>query len=163
MSEANDPVHPETDPLETIYIPDKRAHLKGKRQVQMYTLKPWPNEVRTSFKLPADPYDKSLSEDQLREVAAYLRKMGVFFYRDHHNGEAVLVQPNDADTTPITERQGFLAYKQSCLLEDGTLEVAGWDNPSQKIVRKYGDDRGWMHFNQSVHIVELDAHTVKTG
>jgi len=130
------------------------GHLAGKFQVQMYAVRPWDQKMRQEFKLPGDPYEGD------REAIEYLRELGVVFYRDQDHADAVLIQPDDEDQTPITERRGWLGYKVSCVLMKGTREIADWDKPDERHIRKYGDAKAWVHWNVACHVQELDEQKV---
>ena len=107
--------------------------------VQMYSRKEFDPETRTKFELPADPYS---SED----AVAYLKDLGVFYYRDQAHGEGVIIQPDDVDN-PIEDTGNFLAFYSEVDLTD-TGVPAAWDNASREIVSKNGDDKAWLFFNR---------------
>ena len=131
-------------------------------QVQIYSVRPFDVSVRKSFSLSGDPYRDSPAGKQARE---YLMSLGVIFYRDEKNSPNGLVfQPADDDTSIITDRNGFDAWKYTVdLMEIGVREKkplwpgvpATWKRPSPKIIDKNGDPLAWLHWNIRVHILRI--------
>ena len=137
-------------------------------QCQMYSLKPFDKKLRTEFVLPHDPY--STYEEDVLVATEYLRSLGVFFFRDEINPEAIIIEHG---SPVMTERSGFLAYYSAVELEfnldrQGAEEftdigVAPWDRPSAEIIKKNGDDRAWLSFNQTVTIMKVELTRITRG
>lgn len=145
-------------------------------QCQMYSLKEFPIELRTQFRLPTYPYDED--EDKAKISREYLRQYGVFFFRDDEHGHGVIIPPvNDPD---IEERSGFIAYRSMCELDFDISEfaddewqeiydsfenvgVTGWEKPTKEYIAKKGDDRAWLEFNRQVMIVTFNDEMVRLG
>lgn len=124
---------------------------------QMYSVRPLDVKVRKDFVLKGDPY-RHQTDAGARDAVEFLRSLGVVFWRDEFTPTGLLIQPDDADPTPVSERAGWLGYKSSLMLEtDGKtfIRIAAWERPSPQIVRKNGDDRAWIEFNKPFNIVEM--------
>ena len=120
-------------------------------QIQFYAKTELDTELRTTFKLPADPYTDDSGVD-------YLRQLGVIFYRDADHAEGIVIQPADSDD-PIEQTGGFLAhYSEVELSGEGTPVT--WEKPTSDIVTKRGDDLAWRLFNQQRIVEKFDSLAV---
>ena len=129
---------------------------------QMYSLKELPREIRGTFAMPADPYMHSALPAGV-EALEILRKLGVVFYRDEFTSEGLLLQPEDGDPTPMSERSGFLAYKSSLRLETDEktyLRISSWPKPTQEYVEKKGDAFAWIEWNRPYNVVSMQPEAV---
>lgn len=147
-------------------------------QCQMYHLKPLDKSIRTEFRLPFNPY---FDDEDGEEAIEYLRGLGVFFYRDEENSEGILITPHPhyCDGTgvrvevPVEDWGGFLAYKSACDLnfdlesqeedEFEDIEVVTWERPKREYVKKWGDDRAWLNWNEQLQIVRVEPVRVVTS
>jgi len=131
-------------------------------RVQVYGLRPFEDDQRTTFSLPGDPYQDSPAGEAARE---HLKSLGVVFYRDQFHGEGVLIQPDDGGDL-LEDRVGFLAFKNSATLETDNktfIRIAGWPKPRPKYVKAKGDDRCWHIWNQQQFIRELTPTRITAG
>ena len=128
---------------------------------QMFSIKPLPRELRCTFELPEDPYD---SNEELSDKACdYLRELGIFFYRDESCIFGIVIQLDDGDTEPITDRIGFFGYKQLVNLHPRRFTPVEWEKPSKEQVAKEGDAKAWLIFNEKRLIYGVTESAVKSG
>ena len=73
----------------------------------------------------------------------------------------MLIQPNDRDETPIYERESFKAFKSLVDLDDEVFTVLPWARPTQEKIRKEGDDRAWLLFNQERFVSRLNESQIE--
>jgi len=129
-----------------------REWYEDKVQAQMYSLRELPADLRTSFKLPGNPYhaDAPDVDDAQRqrgeEAVEYLKSFGIFFWRDQNHSHAVLIEPHDGGDA-IEDRTGFKGFKAAVILARKNLAVVPWEKPTAKIVAERGDDRAWLEWN----------------
>ena len=137
-------------------------------QAQLYSIPKLAQGLRTSFRLPADPYDvpdehwSDLDAGGNEAAVAYLRDLGVIFWRDEYNGTGIMIQPDD-DGPVLPERRHFAAHRHALVLSSLTGEPTAWPPPKtwdnrQKHARyckRKGDDRAWLSFNREVTIIQM--------
>ena len=117
---------------------------------QMYSMSEFDEELRTSFQLPADPY-------QSDEGVNYLKDLGVFFYRDQEHGAGIIIQQGDE---PVESTGNFLSYYFDVSIgPDGTPN--SWSQPSQDIIAKNGDDKSWLFFNKQRVVHSFDHFAIR--
>ena len=128
-------------------------------QFSVYSLKPFPQEIRSTFAMPGNPYSVKEKGDEARE---FFRRLGGFFYRDQDNARAVIIEPNDGDI-PILDRTGFNAFHIRGILNRQTMEIGQWDDPrsinmkadQEKYKEKHGDLKSWMIWNKEGVVVSV--------
>lgn len=118
---------------------------------QMYSRKEFDLKLRTEFQLPADPYS---SED----AVAYLKDLGVIYYRDQAHGEGVIIQPDDVEER-IEDTGNFLTfYSEIELTPEGS--PAPWRKASPEIISRNGDDKAWLLFNSHRIIQRFNSFSI---
>ena len=131
--------------------------------IQMYGLKKLDQHVRKTFNLPCSPYDEDNSQALL-----YLQNLGIVFFRDEVHPRAILIEPSEGG--PIQERRGFQGFKFMAKCDDdGTYTPQQWVDDDvdpdalgyNDYVKKYGDDRSWLWWNESTHIVRITKSFVR--
>jgi len=134
------------------------TQVAGKLSVQMYALSEIPLLVRVSFELPGDPYDKSkpISDRGIE----YLKKLGVFFYRDELHQHGVVIEPDESES-PILQRLNFQAYYYQGTLDFDTLKVSEWATVDDAIVSKKGDDKAWLKWGEPTNVLEFDSLSLR--
>ena len=130
-----------------------KTQVVGKLSVQMYALSEIPSLVRVSFELPGDPYDKSKAISD--RGIEYLKKLGVFFYRDELHQHGVVIEPEGSEL-PILQRLNFQAYYYQGTLDFDTLKVSEWATVDDAIVSKKGDDKAWLKWGEPTNVLEFD-------
>lgn len=137
-------------------------------QAQLYSIPKLQQELRTSFKLPADPYDvpddRWSSMDHVGNEAAvnYLRDLGVIFWRDEYNTAGVMIDPEDGGPV-LPDRRHFAAHRHALMLSSLTGEPTVWPLPRnwedrQKYTRyvdRKGDDKAWLIWNKETTIIQM--------
>lgn len=131
----------------------------------IYSLQKLPDDIRSSFRLPAWPFDSENPED-IRRVQDYLKNLSIVHYRDETQATGLVLEPNDSDPTSILERSGFAAYRTQGIIHRRELEVIRWEKSQSnlskfnKVVKKHGDDWAWMNWNKMVLIRKLTPEAI---
>lgn len=137
-------------------------------QVKLYSLTELPSEFRSSFQLLHYPFQNGPAGPLPGDIEELFQEHKIVHYRDELQPHAICCQPDDGDPTPIQERSGFTVYKSQVLLVYSGMTVARWSREADpekydRLVKKYGDDRAWLQWNQWTLIQKMNEKLVKTG
>ncbi len=135
-----------------------QPQVEGQLSVQMYSLTQIPNTLRVSFELPGDPYDtvRSISD----AGKAYLKELGVFFYRDEVHQHGVIIEADD-EADSVRGRLNFPAYYYHGILHFDTLKIVEWTTADDTLIKKKGDDKAWLKWGDSINILEFDQLSLR--
>ena len=130
----------------------------------MYSLKPFPQNLRVEFVLPYDPYyvgTGQKGEDAEKAVAA-LKHLGVFFYRDDENSRGLLMRPtgsgvpeNLQDGTTFVPEEPLKVYNFNLVATYPIIRPQYFAKPQDRsempkynqLITKYGDAVKWLRWN----------------
>jgi len=151
------------------------------RSVSMYSLAPFPKELRVDFELPYDPYYVGKNGDSLSEAAAtsrdLLAKIGVVFYRDHAHNQGIMLQPKKIfegkiPEVPIGEvwvpKEPLVVWGFMCETTYPHIKLLDWpaakdatEIPSiEKYKKKWGDTKKWLKWNDKKEVLKITPGTV---
>jgi len=149
------------------------------RSVSMYSLAPFPNELRVDFELPYDPY--YVGEDSKGEAAALSRellaKIGVVFYRDNAHSQGIMFQPTkvfegEIPTVPIGEvwipDEAVVMWGFMCETAHPIITLLNWPAAKDatqvpgiaKYKKKWGDTKQWLKWNEKKEVLKITPGTV---
>jgi len=132
--------------------------MKESFQAQMYSLKAFPQELRTHFVLPGDPYLPEFKD----AAAEYLRNLGVVYYRDEAHGCTGIIIETAARSPFVEDLRTFAAYKTMGIFNyvGEKITVSRWPAPTEKHVAVHGDDKSWLVWNKEVTIYRISSEQV---
>ena len=114
--------------------------------------------MRVSFELPGDPYD--FNRDIANRGIAYLKKLGVFFYRDELHQHGIVIDTG-SDEAPILNKLNFPAFYYHGTLNFETLAITEWTTVDDEVVAKKGDDKAWVKWGEATNIIEFDPFSLR--
>lgn len=122
---------------------------------QFYSSEKLNPNMRVLFELPGDPYDR---DPKIAEAGrAYLKNMGVFFYRDELHSEGLIIDEEKKD------QNGFNAWKYSASLDFNTLKIREFDEPTADFIKKNGDACSWIEWEHPKNILSFDKFSVQAS
>lgn len=125
---------------------------------QLYSIRPIPASFRTTFQLPDDPYMHPTPES----VIAYLTNLGIFFYRDEDYAHGIIL---DVDGQDVAQMKNFVAFKTLVNLDSEEytpLDFDASDREMDKRLKKHGDTKMWLVFNQEKRIRKVTENAVNS-
>lgn len=123
---------------------------------QLYSVTPLKPEYRTTFEMPRDPYDLRSIED--RDVLnAYLKKLGIFYYRDEEYGDGHIVDPE------FLIKKNFHGFKSLVELDDEgkPREFKATFTQLEARRAKHGDIRMWLIWNRPLRIHQVTPALIR--
>lgn len=133
-------------------------------QVKMYSLRPFPHSLRSSFELPEWPYFNGVDNPPPNKFVQYLRDLGVVHYQDDYpkSKYAILIDQPDFSFRGM---KPTLMYFNFCQIDDDNLKIIKWSNKGrpelrQKIHEVTGDDFAWYDWNSEIEVLEVSSTKV---